>query len=119
MTNYRQYLYYCLMEEAGEVIQEVAKVLRFGEENFQPSDINKVPNIMKLRDELIDMCVVIDMLGIADDPNVVNEKAKAKREKVNQYFFTSMGVNTVPIAPPQKPEEKPVEVADESNTDKS
>ena len=86
MTDYDKYLYYCLAEECAEVIKETMKVLRFGENDYNPSDPLKTTNLDRLRAEVIDLCAVIDMAAPKDHPDIIYEAIQAKKRKVKLYY---------------------------------
>ena len=90
MRDYKEYLYICLMEECAEVTKEVSKILRFGEQDYSPSDPNKTPNIERLNLEVIDLLAVMEMC-VRIDPDTLDELVKKKVEKVNRYYAISEG----------------------------
>jgi hypothetical protein len=77
----RQYLFHCLSEECGEVVQVLGKIGRFGENDFHPKT-GSIPNIELLSNELNDLFSIAAMLGW--EPNL--EANAAKVEKVLRYF---------------------------------
>jgi len=79
----RFYLFGTLSEEAGEVVQVIGKILRFGEKDSHPKTEN-IPNIQLLHSELNDLFAVALELGWKPDTVAVKEK-QAKVEKYWQY----------------------------------
>lgn len=51
------------MEECGELIQTVTKMLRFGPSNFNPFDPKKETNLTAFRRERDDLLGVLEELG--------------------------------------------------------
>lgn len=62
MTSLERELYTMLCEEASEVIQSATKILRFGEDSFNPYKPEDGTNIQQLREEVVDILSVIEML---------------------------------------------------------
>ena len=71
--HYQQHLTITAMEEAGELIQELAKLLRFGE-NEQVRD--------RIITEYSDLVALMDKLGYTVDSN----RKIQKMHKVNYYY---------------------------------
>lgn len=44
-----------VIEECGEVLQCIGKIMRFGKENYHPTDLNKVTNSERLEAEFSDL----------------------------------------------------------------
>ncbi len=49
-----------ISEEAGEVIQEASKSLRFGMDGYHPDDKTKTPNYMRLLKEFYELQAAIE-----------------------------------------------------------
>jgi len=83
----QEHLVLLVMEEASEVTQEASKVLRFGPDEIYPL-INK-KNSQRLREEINDFRVVVDMLtetGFFDRTTLREEAGKEKRNKVEWHI---------------------------------
>lgn len=59
-----------LVEECGEVIQVIGKILRHGYDNYKPSDPNKETNRSKLEKELSDLNVSMAILWEKSDLDI-------------------------------------------------
>ena len=69
----REYLFSCLSEESGEVVQAVGKIQRFGEHDFHEKTGN-IENIELLRQEVNDLVAVAEMLGIVPERHRMEAK---------------------------------------------
>jgi len=88
MEDRKKELLQILSEECSEVSQAVSKILRFGEESFNPKDRKKVPNIRNLEAELGDILGVFKLLfeeGHLDGENVM-KCAEDKIKKLEKYM---------------------------------
>ena len=76
-----------LVEEAGEVIQAVGKILRHGYENWSPDDPAKITNRMLLSNEISDLMAVVAMMECDLDPTVGDDlgNAVAKRLRYSHH----------------------------------
>lgn len=76
-----------LMEEASEVIQDAAKIMRFSDTNFHP--ISGVSNVESLEKEIGDVLAAIDLLVFAGDVDLdrIEDARKKKHTKVRQWMF--------------------------------
>lgn len=77
-----------LAEEAGEVVQAVAKILRHGEESFHPADPDKVANLYHLEQELTDLLSIISHMVFKGDVDVditLTEELSARWHKKLTY----------------------------------
>lgn len=73
-----------LSEEASEVIQAVAKILRFGEMSVSPSE--NQANIFLLIKEINDFVAVVELLQDHYEVPIINrEQIQEKKDKVNMY----------------------------------
>lgn len=79
----KQYLLYCIAEEAGEVAQAAAKALRFGMEDEHEGKTCAE----RLLSEIHDLVAVYALL--APDATFDEEAIEAKQEKVKQYYEIS------------------------------
>lgn len=92
--NKTEYLLACLAEECGEVAQRATKALRFGLDEVQP--YQEKTNRQRIKDELIDLITVWDMLcdDQMDETMVIKYQApsadfdamEAKRQKIKKYM---------------------------------
>jgi hypothetical protein len=86
--NKQEYLLVCLQEECAEVIHAVSKALRFGLEDVK----DDVSNINYIRQELVDLQAVMDMLEEAGvclddaDNDEWHRLMKEKQMKVKKYM---------------------------------
>ncbi len=78
----KQYLLYCIAEEAGEVAQAAAKALRFGMEDEHEGKTCAE----RLLNEIHDLVAVYALL--APDATFDEEAIQAKQEKVLKYYTT-------------------------------
>lgn len=76
-----------LAEEAGEVVQAVAKVLRHGYGSFHPR--RKVNNQESLSREIADFGAVVQMMVEAGDIDMgeLRRMEKSKRKRVLKYTY--------------------------------
>ncbi len=88
----REYLYTVLSEEAAEVAQAAAKILRFGETTYNPADEQKKTNEMALVEEYTHLQAVILMLSkegylpTLDDEEWRIKCGSKKMNKVKYYM---------------------------------
>lgn len=69
----------CLQEEASEVIKIISKIKRFGLTNYNPYDKDKIPNFVKLENELKDLEYRIEQVK-----NIYNNSGKIEMwDKIN------------------------------------
>jgi hypothetical protein len=97
--NKSEYLLVCLMEECAEVQQIAAKCLRFGLDNYHPSDEAKTPNYQELRRELNDLDGIRIMLHVETrlpfEPEIDQTTPMKKINKVRRYMEVSRGCGTL------------------------
>ena len=76
-----------LLEEMGEAVQIIGKILRHGYESYHP-DAPSVPNRALLEKELGDVLAAIDMVVTADDvnPEQIEGHRLNKHHKVGKYL---------------------------------
>jgi hypothetical protein len=98
MLNDDEHLLVCLMEEAAEVQQDCAKILRFGVGDFNPDDPEKRSNVQRLYEEIIQLTTIVDMMkdnqyffraGVDKDvlsKLLIHERMARKRRRVLQYM---------------------------------
>lgn len=77
-----------LGEECAEVIKECSKILRFGFDDYDHRDPNKVPNYKKLEAEIGDTLAMIKFVleidvGITEQG--IEQAYNAKMEKLKKY----------------------------------
>lgn len=87
--NKEEHLLACLAEECSEVIKEINKALRFGLDDFNPKDPNKIPTRDKIEAELIDLLAVAEMLayeGVLEPLDLDDDRIAKKQKKVNKYI---------------------------------
>src|SRR5665213_756845 len=96
-----EYLFACLSEEAGEIVQSVGKIHRFGLQDSNPDKATAANDIL-LGHEINDMLAIVEMLAeechIAI-PGVYDRKhIEAKKAKVRKYYPYSIkrGALTAP-----------------------
>lgn len=77
-----------LLEEAGEVVQAIGKVLRHGYENYNPDDPARTTNRESLERELGDMAAAIQMMTERRDLNsaFIRHCQRKKLDKVGKYL---------------------------------
>jgi len=75
-----------LLEEAGEVVQAVGKILRHGYESTHPN--GSATNRENLTREIADVQVAVSMMSRAGDIRLldVDEWAREKRVRVSRYL---------------------------------
>ena len=91
-----EHVFSCLSEEAGEITQEVSKILRFGVNDVHPSIENFVPNEERLSNEINDLMGVVEMLkerGIKIELSAT--KMLEKKAKVEKYMEYARGKGTL------------------------
>jgi hypothetical protein len=101
--NRSQYLLIKLSEECAEISQEALKQVQFGKDSIPPttgSYPEGIPNHERLRNELVDLKVIVKMLeevGEIDDLSFEQElkKMRAKRTKLERYYRISQNLGTV------------------------
>lgn len=78
-----------LAEELGEVQQMVGKILRFGYESKNPSDLDGKTNRELLETELGDLTLIINHCHTTEDINLLNvmSYSEKKKPKLNKYFI--------------------------------
>lgn len=108
--NRNQFLLTKLSEECAEVMQRALKQIQYGAEQIQTSGEVKggvgapveeagLTNAQRLLNELIDMCIIVELLedaGQLPPPPKgyeYDDKKTAKVEKINKYlaFFRQLG----------------------------
>ena len=77
-----------LLEEAGEVVQAIGKVLRHGYESWNPNDPRRTSNRESLERELGDMAAAIQLMTGRRDLNAafIKQCQVDKLKKVGQYL---------------------------------
>lgn len=79
-----------LMGECGEVIQEASKILRHGYESWHPMEAHRGSNRDRIRSELIDLMIAIDMMLDGGDirplPNCDMEEYQLKALVKSKYM---------------------------------
>ena len=93
MMSENEYLLIVLAEECGEVIENVAKALRFSLEDHHPNDFET--NESKLKREIVDVIAVAEMLvenKVIEDYNS-REMIENKKKKVKKYMEYSRHKN--------------------------
>jgi len=56
-----------LAEECAEVIQIVGKIKRHGYDSYHPHDLEKTPNRLLLKREILDVVAVVSAMGAKKD----------------------------------------------------
>lgn len=79
-----------LAEEAGEIIQEVGKILRHGYDSYHPNDTSQQPNRITLVREIIDLMAVVmlmedDLEGCLDTPGSLLDEAIIRKLKYTHH----------------------------------
>jgi NTP pyrophosphatase (non-canonical NTP hydrolase) len=79
---------YLLLEECGEVVQIVGKILRHGYESCHPDDKTGTTNRTLLEKELGDVAAAVTMMTDVSDVDWANVQlaAKSKLERVKKYL---------------------------------
>lgn len=93
MKNKVEYLFDCLSEELGEATQVVGKIQRFGLQDSSPSDVNHIPNDLKLGRELNDVLAVVQLLaenGIVIPAIFDAKHIEEKKNKVRSFYSYSI-----------------------------
>ena len=85
MDDDKRYLYVCLIEEASEVIKDASKILRFGENNYQPEDPNKKTNLDRLKEEVADLRSILALLDLELTVGELESAVDAKWYKICKY----------------------------------
>jgi NTP pyrophosphatase (non-canonical NTP hydrolase) len=91
--NVEEHLLACLAEECGEVVQAVAKILRFGLLDQKPG--TSTTNACRLYDELCDIETICKMLKEAHVIGGMPNPTTAKEEKVLKYIEYARSQGTV------------------------
>lgn len=88
LTNAEQELLALLMEECGEVIQVIGKIMRHGYESYNPNIQNSPTNRQMLEAELGDVVAALSMLEYSDaiDPNQIQAHRKTKLKSVKKWL---------------------------------
>jgi len=92
MKNKIEYLFDCLSEECGEVVQVIGKIQRFGLHDTDPAKGFGFSNDFKLGRELNDVLAVVQLLaengvvipGVFDAVHIEEKKAKVR----NYYSYS-------------------------------
>lgn len=86
----REYLYTVLMEECAEVSQAASKVMRFGEQGYNPAARPLKYNSQSLLEEYCHLAAAIEMLQESGylPLHLLSEQdlIQAKKDKVNRYL---------------------------------
>lgn len=88
-TDYERELLTILMEEAGEVIQRAAKLLRFGRDEVQPGQ--ELSNSRRLAHEIGDlhvMCSLIEDAGLIKWMDI-SDGCDRKKAQLAKYMQTT------------------------------
>lgn len=83
----QEYFFTCLGEECSEVAQEVAKVMRFGLDDWYPE--GGASNKQRLINEVIDVMATIETLvdrNMIDFPDDLETRIQAKKAKLERYL---------------------------------
>lgn len=77
----------CLMEECGEVVQVIGKILRHGYEDWSPHDESKTTNRRNLEREVGDLAAVVDKLINSGDlsEHAIEEASDAKAVRMRAW----------------------------------
>lgn len=78
-----------LLEECGEVIQAIGKIMRHGYESHDPTSASVSPsNRESLEKELGDVKYAINRMALAGDVNVlaIEGAKKAKADRIHRYL---------------------------------
>jgi hypothetical protein len=100
--NYKELLWTCLSEEAGETSQAVGKIARFGEDNVDPANPDQGTNIDRCIREINDQLAVLELLeetGI-DTSRIGNRQdIEEKKARLRSYMQKSVGYGTLTQKP--------------------
>ena len=86
----REYLYTVLMEEAAEVSQAASKIMRFGEQAYNPADKEMKDNLAILYEEWSHLTAAIEMLideGIIPNIDITEYYSNIKRKKQKVIYY--------------------------------
>lgn len=88
--NTTENLLVTVMEEAGELVQDVSKVLRFGLTCYHPADATKETNEQRMLTEYYQLIAVMEMLFESGAircmaPEDIEMIKSLKRQKVAEY----------------------------------
>lgn len=75
-----------LMEELGEAIQCIGKIMRHGYDSKDPSNPNHKGNKDDLERELSDVYAAITLLSNHGDLNLINAMKYSTRPRTSEYF---------------------------------
>lgn len=95
--NLKEHLLFCLVEEAGEIIQAAAKSGRFGLDDRYPKPDSQTAR-EHLGNELNDLFAIVEMLqseGVFPLDLYNKELVKAKKEKVRKYMLYAFDKGTL------------------------
>lgn len=97
-------LLFVLLEEHGEAIQAVGKILRHGYESFHPHHPFGPTNRVALEKEEGDVCAAMDLLCKGNDLSIVNiiARAEAKHKTMGPYLHHQGNAKAEPIHPVPK-----------------
>lgn len=77
-----------LAEESAEIVQACSKILRFGFDDYDSRDPNKVPNYKKLEAEIGDTLAMVKFvleLNVGVTQEGIEKAIHAKLEKLKKY----------------------------------
>lgn len=87
-----------LMEECGEVVQVIGKILRHGYESYHPADPNGPTNRELLENELGDLWFAMDFVADNDlRPSEIARAHNEKRGKVGRYLHHQAATDSVGV----------------------
>lgn len=100
MLNNTDFWHVKLGEECNEVAHRCAKILQYGPEEVQ--DGHASDNADRLRDELLDLIAVIDLMQKAGaiapiSKNEMETAREAKRAKLRKYYNLSFELGRIQI----------------------
>jgi len=86
------------IEENGEGLQAIGKVIRHGYESFNPFDPDKITNRTTLTKEVGDMLIAIElMLSAGDiDPYILMHHIRQKVNKMRPYIHCEENLDALP-----------------------